>query len=308
MKKDAEIKVQEDQIAEVGDDLEELLRKNDLFRRMDARVRAGPSFADASRNGQVDGQDGGFTKAMYDIVWRTKSYRDFVFYGGMGLAPVFAVWSVADTGSCICRARYREHLPSNVLVHTARGFYYDVAVKRYWKDYRVASFLSVGQERILDNTVQIERRASASGNSEGKQDAVLTDNGVGVWSTKIDLGLTLQFFDVDDRDLIDYVATEPMFDVGVGVRYNGRWKPKRTLAALRADNSGAFADPRARMFWRASVDLTAVAEYRDAEEKKKPFSLLVVAEQEFDWPAGDLKVPSTTKVLLMGEFLVALVR
>ena len=303
LKKDAEIKVQEEQIAEVGDDLEELLRKNGLFKRMDAYVRAGASFSDASRNGHVDGQDRGLTKAVYDIVWHTKSYRDFVFYGGMGLAPVFAAWSLADTAACHCRES--EQVPSNILVHSTRGFYYDVAVKRYWKDYRVASFLSIGQERILDHVTRIERRASATGESEGEQDAVLTDNGVGVWSTKIDLGLTLQFFDVDDRDLIDYMAAEPMFDAGVGLRYNGRWKPKRALAGLRTDNSGAFADTRVRMFWRASVDLTAVVDNRDADQKK-PFGLLVVAEQEFDWPAGNRKVPSTTRILLIGELLFGL--
>ena len=119
------------------------------------------------------------------------------------------------------------------------------------------------------------------------------------------MGMTLQFFDVDDRDLIDYVATEPMLDMGFGVRYNGRWKPDRALAELRVPNSGAFADTRARLYWRASVDLVAVSDFRN-DEKKKPFSLLVVAEQEFDWPAGTRKIPSTTKVLVIGEFLVAM--
>ena len=307
LKENAEIRVQEDQIAEIGDDLEELLRKNDLFKRMNAHVRVGPSFSDASRNGDVDNQDGGITKAMYDIAWRTKSYRDFVFSGGMGLAPVFAVWSFADADPCTCR--HDSTSLSNMFVHSTRGFYYDVTVKKYWKDYRIGSFLSVGQERILDTTIRPKKRAmvmqKSSDDTESEQDAVLADNGVGLWSTKIDLGMTLQFFDVDDRDLIDYVATEPMLDMGFGVRYNGRWKPDRALAELRVPNSGAFADTRARLYWRASVDLVAVSDFRN-DEKKKPFSLLVVAEQEFDWPAGTRKMPSTTKVLVIGEFLVAM--
>ena len=305
LKRDAEIKVQEDQIAEIGDDLEELLRKNDLFKRMDAHVRVGPSFSDASRNGHVNGQDESLTKAMYDVVWHTKSYRDFVFYGGMGLAPVFAIWSITDSTDCICR--HDKKGLRNAFVHSTRGFYYDLTIKKYWKDYRIASFLSVGQERVLDTTIRTKMRAKTADQTESEQTAVLTDNGVGVWSTKIDLGLTLEFFDVDDRDLIDYVATEPMLDMGIGLRYNGRWKPKRGLEELRVANSGAFADTRARMFWRASVDLVAVSDFRN-NEKKKPFGLLVVAEQEFDWPAGKRKVPSTTRVLLIGEFLVALVR
>ena len=304
-------------IEEVGRNLHELLRSRYPNGPLNAVLRVGMVVADVSNDGHRRlERTGGAVRARpaWLVSWGTRPpwrwYRPRVG-GGFGYEAVPAVWSFSGTRESAstdeaCGTGSTESCGSvedSYLVQHQDGLFYDVFLN--WPNVSIgtghlAGFVGGGQARLTNQDLQ-------DGSGSTARLGSLARNRTGVWSYRYEVGVEYRLFD-RDRIAVEYGrgSVSPVLEIALGLRTHERFKASGELAFLSTVDGLCHCDmhavqgstnPQRRMYWRLGVDLQRVLSW--SEDKTTPFSVRVVAEQEWDWPGGS--IPTMTRVFIQGE-------